>query len=106
MARPKSNLITVRRRPRTPVPKEQITPRGRFVRLAPKRVSELLNVARRTGNIFNRTHYEYTLDEVAAIDAAISRAMSKLNEKLKEAKQPRPEGAAKTSLVEVFKLQA
>ena len=99
-----ARVITIRRRMRAPVPKNQ-TPRERFQRLAPRRVTNALNDIRRVGNLLNHNVYESTTDELNRIEMALDRAIEQLKMKLEQAKKPRPEGT-KGSNVEVFRLQA
>lgn len=102
----KSNgkVITIRRRARQPVPKNQ-TPRERFQRLAPKRVTNALNDLRRVGNLLNRNVYEGTPEELGLIETALDKAIAQLKSKLETAKRPRVDGM-KGSNVEIFRLQA
>jgi hypothetical protein len=55
-------------------PKSDETPRERFVRLAELRVSNSLDAIRKLGLLGNKSQYEYTDEDIAKIDAAVSKA--------------------------------
>jgi ABC-type Fe3+-hydroxamate transport system substrate-binding protein len=68
------------------------TRRQRFVRLANKRVNRAIKTFRLIGNLSNRTHYEYTDEDVKKI-------IKMLDDELRAAKQ-RFENLPKTRNVE------
>jgi hypothetical protein len=55
-------------------PKSDETPRERFVRLAELRVSNSLDAIRKLGLLGNKSQYEYNDDDIAKIDAAMTKA--------------------------------
>lgn len=55
-------------------PKSDETPRERFVRLAELRVSNSLDAIRKLGLLGNKSQYEYTEEDIAKIDTAVTKA--------------------------------
>lgn len=55
-------------------PKSDESPRERFVRLAELRVSNSLDAIRKLGLLGNKSQYEYSDDDIAKIDKALTSA--------------------------------
>jgi hypothetical protein len=71
---PQPSTATSKEQTSADEPKSDETPRERFVRLAELRVSNSLDAIRKLGLLGNKSQYEYTDEDIAKIDAAISKA--------------------------------
>ena len=97
-----SDLITVHRKRRAPLPTDE-SPRDKFIRLCEPRVTRAANEIRKIKQLFNPRVYQFTPKDLDLIETILDKKIAELRATAEVVLKQKP---ANRPQVEVFRLQA